>query len=118
MGHDRRAEAYARQHASVFVSRYIGAVKDGQAELVPAAIRPAVEAFVHGHQATSGVDVNAWIYQMLYDHRVRTGRDAELPPEIESTGMKVAKVAGVAALGFGGAMLKAGLGLSRRGLFR
>lgn len=114
---DRRAEAYARQHAPIFVSRYIAAAKAGHSSDIPAPIRPAVEAYVKGTTEQSGIDVNTWVYNALYQHRASTGRDLPLPAEYASAGQTAAKVAGAVAIGVGGALLKGAFGLSRN-LFR
>ncbi|WP_147377526.1 hypothetical protein [Mesorhizobium jarvisii] len=115
---DRRAEAYAQQFAPIFVSRYMDAAKAGRSAEVPAPIRSAVEAYANGTVDRSGVDVNNWVYNSLYQHRVSTGGDVTLPPEYASAGKKAASIAGTVALGVGGALLKSAFGLSKRGLFK
>lgn len=75
---------------------------------------------MNGTAEGAGTNAQDWVYSNLYAHRVHTGRDADLPPDYgtASAGATAAKVAGLVAVGIGGALLKGGLSLARRGLFR
>ncbi|MBB3967171.1 hypothetical protein [Rhizobium metallidurans] len=100
MSVDRRALAYSDQFAPVLVSRCINAAKANRPDLIPQPIRSSVVAYVQGGRMT--VDVNQWAKDTLYAHRVRTGGDYPLPPEVQTPGQTAAKVGVVAAkAGFG-----------------
>lgn len=80
---DRRALAYSDQFSPILVSRCIAAARANRPDLIPQPIRSSVVAYVQGKQMT--VDVNKWAKDTLYAHRVRTGGDYPLPPEIGSS---------------------------------
>ena len=67
---DRRADAYARNFAPIFVSKYMQYARSGQVHLIPAAVR--------GHFLGHG-DANGAVYQILYNYRASTGQDYPLP---------------------------------------
>lgn len=114
MAIDRRAQAYANQFCPVFIGRYINAARAGRPDIIPEPIREPIVAFVQGRPSRSQVDANAWMTDLLYQYRARSGNDLPLPPEFGSARQSV--MAGAAAGAKAGA--KAGLGMAIRSLLR
>jgi hypothetical protein len=77
-GVDRSAEAYARQHAPLFISRYIDLARSGQYQRIPAEVRPAFVNYAE-RGTRAAPDVQPMIHKMLYSHRIATSRDMPLP---------------------------------------
>jgi hypothetical protein len=96
---DRRALAYSDQFSPILVSRCVAAARANRPDLIPQPIRSSVVAYVRGGQMT--VDVNKWAKEALYAHRVRTGGDYPLPPQISSggSGQSMGNVAAKAGFG-------------------
>ena len=89
MAIDKSAQAYAKFHYPIFLSRYVEAARAGRSDIIPDPIRSSIVAYVQGRAGT--VDVESWIKLALYNHRVQTGMDAPVPPEFPSVGRAAAR---------------------------
>lgn len=103
MAIDKSAQAYAKFHYPIFLSRYVGAVQAGRRDLVPEPIRKLMVAYAYG-EPTDLDFIESWIKTALYNHRVQTGMDAPVPQEFPSVGRAAARGAVTGA--------KVGLGIA------
>lgn len=75
---DRRAHYFAKHATPGFIGRYMELARSGQSSRIPSAIRASFEAYAKGTGGIGG-DVEHYVYQMIYDYRVRTGGDHPFP---------------------------------------
>ncbi len=94
---DRRAQAYAKQFCPVFIGRYINAARAGRPDIIPEPIREPIVAYVQGRPSRSKVDANAWMTDLLYQYRARSGNDLPLPLDLGQGGKAAARANGAKA---------------------
>lgn len=82
---DRRAKAYADHFYPIFIGRYITAAQLGRSDIIPAEIRANIVGFVRNEPAHPRIDPQALVWMALYNHRLQTGGDLPLPPDVQPT---------------------------------
>ncbi|WP_063683654.1 hypothetical protein [Bradyrhizobium stylosanthis] len=78
---ERRALAYAKHFAPLFISRYIHAARTGHADIIPAQWRENVLCYVQGRIPSRAINLEDEVRTALFKHKMQTGNEPALPPD-------------------------------------